>query len=240
MIAPAAAVVIVLVSGTGGLGRIGHGVGSAPEGSAMPLGTSPHALPSLGEPRPGSGSADLAHDLTIVPGRRVGAITADTSADELRRLYGKTEVIDRGIDTEPGLDPVPGSLVFPNDSARRLEVIWRDATRTRPSRVRIYEPKSLWRTSQGIGIGTTLLEVEKLNGKPFVLTGFESDFGGTVVDWNGGRLAPWQGNTFIRLDESREARDDPSRPFGDRDFNSDLAAMRKAKPTVCEIDVDFP
>jgi hypothetical protein len=48
--------------------------------------------------------------------------------------------------------------------------------------------KSLWRTTYGITQGTTLLELERINRKPFRLAGFDFDYSGTVLSWESGLL----------------------------------------------------
>ena len=43
---------------------------------------------------------------------------------------------------------------------------------------------------RGVGIGSTIKEVEKANGKPFTIYGYEIDvyLAGTVKNWNSGNL----------------------------------------------------
>src|SRR5262249_25189227 len=45
-----------------------------------------------------------------------------------------------------------------------------------------------WRTADGVGIGTTLRELEKANGGPFEMVGWGSDVGGNLTSFQGGRL----------------------------------------------------
>jgi len=45
-----------------------------------------------------------------------------------------------------------------------------------------------WRTAAGVGIGTTIEELQKLNGKPFLFYGREGD-SWTDLLWDGGKLA---------------------------------------------------
>jgi hypothetical protein len=42
----------------------------------------------------------------------------------------------------------------------------------------------------GVTIGSSLAEVRKVNGKPFLVDDFDSDAGGFVRNWKGGALGP--------------------------------------------------
>ncbi len=136
----------------------------------------------------------------------------------------------------------PGTLVFPNDPKRRIEIIWHDTkTHRRPSVIRIGEG-STWRVpgpgGKPIGIGMPMAEIETLNGRPFRLSGFDWDYGGTAVDWRGGALARLPagclfGARFERdPDASEKAGNDAA---GDRSFSSSSSAMRAVKPTLSEV-----
>jgi hypothetical protein len=51
----------------------------------------------------------------------------------------------------------------------------------------------------GVTIGSSLAEVQKINGKPLLVNGFDSDFAGFVVNWKGGTLArPLPGEGTLR------------------------------------------
>lgn len=71
----------------------------------------------------------------------------------------------------------PGSRVFPGTD-RELEVVWSDSTRSRIVAVGARQPKSPWRTAAGVGVGTTLAELERIAGKAIVFSGFGWDYGG--------------------------------------------------------------
>src|SRR5690606_29682367 len=69
------------------------------------------------------------YDRTIVPGTRAGSIGAATSHAELAAIFGADQVELGEIDVGEGFTE-PGSIVFPDDPANRLEIVWEDATRT--------------------------------------------------------------------------------------------------------------
>ena len=76
------------------------------------------------------------------------------------------------------LEPRP---FFENDPGRRLEITWNHDQPPHPAMIficRVEDNRACqWRTAQGIGIGTTLRELEKANGRPFEMVGWGSDVG---------------------------------------------------------------
>jgi len=113
----------------------------------------------------------LPPDWLIVPGERVGPITAKTSETALEALYGVENVERVEVYVGEG-STVPGTAVYPHELTQRTEIIWQDDTRTVPKEVVLTGDASAWRTREGISLGTTLQEIERLNGLPFRLAGF--------------------------------------------------------------------
>lgn len=176
----------------------------------------------------------------IVPGRSAGPVTADISEADLRKHYGEGVEAAR-IQIGEG-ETMPGAVLFGGDSLRRAEIIWRDTvSRRRPARFILRGSKSQWRTDEGISLGTTLHELERLNGGAFTLAGFGWDYGGVITDWAGGALGRKLPGAFLYLDpgpaqyESAEY----SRVLGDRDYSSAAAPMQRLNPRVAQIFMDF-
>jgi hypothetical protein len=88
----------------------------------------------------------------------------------------------------------------------------------------------------------SLAEVEALNGRPFKLYGFGFDYGGTTLDWNGGRLATQAGGCTLHLRFTmREGADADNAGVyvGEQGFQSDDPAMRRAAPVVDGISLRY-
>src|SRR5690242_3166397 len=118
-----------------------------------------------------------------------GAINGHTTREELVRVYGKANVVDRDIDIGEG-ETQPGTVVFPNDPKRSVEILWRDSEKkTQPSSAQIHGEASLWKAPRGSSLGTSLKQLEQLNGRPFQMAGFGWDYSGTVMSWENGSLA---------------------------------------------------
>ena len=177
----------------------------------------------------------------IVPGRSAGRLTLESGEADLKQVYGVSVVQSARIDLGEG-ETAPGTVVFPNDSLRRAEILWQDTVgRRRPARMILRGSRSLWQAGPGVTLGTNLQELERLNGRAFKLAGFGWDYGGVVTDWAGGALDSSLAGIKLYLDPGPAQYDSPAyyNVLGDRDYSSDLPAMQQLNPRVTQIFVDF-
>jgi hypothetical protein len=176
-----------------------------------------------------------------------GAINGHTTREELVRVYGKGNVVDRDVDIGEG-ETQPGTVIFPNDPKRCIEILWQDPDKkTRPSSAQIQGESSLWKSPHGISLGTSLKQLEQFNGKPFQMAGFGWDYSGTVMSWEKGSLATEldgeNGRVIVRLDsrpKSDVPQEEQNQVMGDRDFSSHHAVMQKLNPVAYQIIWIFP
>jgi hypothetical protein len=90
----------------------------------------------------------------------------------------------------------------------------------------------------GVTLGSTLAEVQRINGRPFLMREFLTDGGGFVINWKGGVLdRPLQGGCIIAMRFGKG--DDLKAPIGDK-ISSDNAKLLKWGPVVEQIAVYFP
>ena len=187
-----------------------------------------------------------ATDWIIVPGERAGPIKRDSGEQDLINEFGAANVKESAIDVGEGMTE-PGTIIFPDDATKTAFILWRDPSkRNSPSSITIRNKGTIWKTNKGITVGTTLKDLENLNGKPFMLLGFGWDYGGTVMHSNGGRLVELgimtskgqESRTLIlRLDSGTAPvfTSDYETVLGDRDFSSGNPAMQKLNPRVEEM-----
>jgi hypothetical protein len=184
----------------------------------------------------------------IVPGKQAGAITARTSEADLRKIYGSQNVRSGEVVLGEG-ETVPGTIIYPNDPLKRLEIAWKNTkAKKSPDFVQFWGEKSLWKIAPGIGLGTSLKNLEQINGKGFVLFGFEWDYAGTVVSWSGGRLARRFGKNgelvTLRLNpqtfDNKALEKDLLAVAGDAEFSSKNKSMQKINPRIYSVIVKFP
>ena len=171
-------------------------------------------------------------------------LRADASEASLQAQFGTAAARSDSIYVGEGMSEL-GTILFPADSARRLEIVWEDTVaRARPAFVYVTGRSATWRLYPGVGIGTDLQTLEKLNGRSFQLSGFGWDYSGTTSSFNAGRLdSLWRregqlGNAvLLRLDPDNAAAPDSvvARVLGERTFSSADPAMQLLNPRVYQI-----
>ncbi len=169
-----------------------------------------------------------------------GPFAKDTDHQRLITAFGRGNVSQRTVYEPEGLE-IRASIVFPDDPIRRLIVLWSDQeSLRRPARIILLG--SAWSGPGGLKIGTPIETVEKVNGRPFVLYGFEWDYGGTIGSWNSGTLGNLPGGcTFSPIFETDDKA--PAEAIdvvaGDSQFASDSKAMRAAKPRIRSLELGY-
>jgi hypothetical protein len=125
-----------------------------------------------------------AENLVIRPGESVGPITASMDAEKIKEVYGEKNVREEEIYIAEG-ESQSGLTIFPG-TPREIEVVLNaDGS---PQFVRISREQTPWRTPDGVQVGTSLEDLQRINGKAFTFNGFQWDYGGLVTDWKGGQL----------------------------------------------------
>jgi hypothetical protein len=188
-------------------------------------------------PVPPEGNS-AARRLTRDSGAPLGS---EASEADLRRRYGSASLDSLRVELGEG-ETAPGTVLYPADSVRRLEILWRDSlTRRQPARLILRGTRTQWRVGPGITLGTSLKDLERLNGGPFTLAGFGWDYAGVITDWKGGSLDSALTGVKLYLDPGAEQYQSAaySRVLGDRDYSSALPAMQQLNPKVGQIFVDF-
>jgi hypothetical protein len=191
-------------------------------------------------------SAPPADVWLISPDGERSAITRNTTETDLVRIHGRENVADGDVNVGEG-ELEPGTILYPNDPARTLQIIWKDAkTRTAPKRIQLTGDASKWKTVSNVTLGTSLKELERINGRPFRLLGFGWDYSGTVTSWSAGELSRCcqpQAGLYIRLipaDLDGELYSTVGGQVrGDREYSSGHPAMQSLNPRVYQIVIDF-
>ena len=228
--------------------------------AAAPAAASSAAIPASAQTAQSAGDGDsegpsaslagVAHDADPDPASLKdpyllpGSITADTEPDGLRRIYGAANVKEGEVPGAEG-ESAQGVILFPDDPKRRAYVYFQnEKTLTGISMVRVTDEDSQWHGAHGIRIGMPVADLVKVNGRPFKFSGFDWDYGGQVVDWLGGKLAPAKGGATLHviLTHGDQPKGVPTAklPIGDGSFRSDHPQLAKMKATVVEISLDFP
>ena len=154
----------------------------------------------------------------------------------LRERFGAENVSVEARNGAEG-DTYEATIVFANDPTNRMEIAW-DTDGQRLATVSVVDAGTQWRGSEGYTIGTSLADVEQMNGGAFQLYGFGWNYGGWVSHWNRGVLA--RANTCrAQMQFTPRGREDVN-AMGDREFSSDSAVMLAADPAITSFGLVFP
>lgn len=133
--------------------------------------------------------------------------------------------------------------VWPDEPTRRVGACLADYPDERPAFLVIRGKDSRYVLPNGLRLGSTIDQLQKLNGKPFALRGVYQEDAGEVLNWFGGALESQLPRvTFFvhpRLDYGRLSSTDIetlSKPL----LMSNDAALKKALFAVGQIQIDRP
>jgi hypothetical protein len=179
----------------------------------------------------------------IIPGERIGLVNRTEGEIDLQMAFGAENVRQASVMLGEGAT-APGVIVFPDDSTRRIEVVWHDAQNRRyPALAILQGERSLWQLPRGVTLGTSLHDLEQWNGRPFILAGFGWDYSGAVLSWNGGALDSILGSStklYLVPPPSQNGDSLHAQAMGDRPFSSSSHPMRTINPKVHRIRIEFP
>jgi hypothetical protein len=127
----------------------------------------------------------------------IGPINAKTSEVDLIRIFGRSNVSRGDVSIEGAGEK--GTILYQGNKQKEINISWKDRSRFRnPATVFVAsnatnlvpEMSPVWRLEHDITIGTTLKELEKLNRRPFQLSGITHGAcsGSEIISWQGGQL----------------------------------------------------
>ena len=174
-----------------------------------------------------------------------GTLGPLTTRHALETRFGKANVREETFDGAEGIGTYPALVVFPDDPARQLELVLDAEDNDAPiQELRVRAPGSRWHDASGLRTGMTLAELVALNGAPISFYGLEWDYGGTVQDWHGGKLANAAGAPLFRRVTlgARAGTPADTVPIGDSVFRSDdpRFAGIGASLEVVEFGISWP
>lgn len=170
-----------------------------------------------------------------------GLFGPDSSHQALEAAFKEENITFTDVEGGAGGAPLHGSVLFPENPKRRLEVFWQDESQRANVRLIAINGKSTWRGPKGLRLGLTLAAVEKLNGKPFALSAIDQDGSITVTDWQEGALASLPGGCAVgmRFQVSPKASEAARSQADAETFRSTDKALRAVKPASAEILIGY-
>jgi len=169
-----------------------------------------------------------------------GLFGKDSSHAKLAARFDEQNVAFTELDGPEGAK-LMASVLFPTDPKRRLEVLWQDESARSETMLIAINGQSAWTGPKGLKLGMTLAAVEKVNGRPFKLSGFDQANGGTVADWQGGALDSLPGGcrAGVRLAPDAKATGAAVTKAQGKELLSSDAVMRAARPVIAEILIGY-
>lgn len=119
------------------------------------------------------------------------------SEQSLKQAFGDSSISRETRYCPEGECQYMATILF-KDQPNEAEFMWDDTTNfSGLSTVAVYGAGT-WKTSYGLGLGTTMKELETLNGGPISFAGFGWDYGG-IVSWDNGRLDTLKGTVVLDM-----------------------------------------
>ncbi len=145
--------------------------------------------------------------------------------------FGFGTYIDKGTKDEV-------QLIW-NDSLRKNGVSSAMAMSYYDISKNVFTYDNIWTSSRGIKVGMTTDELQELNGKSFIFSGFGWDYGGSIIDWKEGKLStPGLGIALTEGDGANGLSEkDAVQLLGDIEVSSDNPIVKKVKPRIYRISV---
>jgi hypothetical protein len=169
-----------------------------------------------------------------------GVFNQSATLAEIEAAFGKENVVTGEVPGPEGMTMI-ATTIYPDDPQRKMEVHWWDE-----ENVAFFAGVTLAEGDtgpHGVKVGTTIEELEAINGEPFGLMGFFWDYGGGA-SFDSGVLSDIPGGCYlnVRLSPTRdELPEDLSLAIsGDIELRSDMPELREAKVEVYEVNLGYP
>lgn len=173
--------------------------------------------------------------------------TMFASEAHMVELFGR-ESVTRGTINVGGGEKIPATVLFAEKPEMRLKMSWhKRKARQQPAQVVIEGSPSMWYMQSGLRTGITLDSLRRLNGRPFDLSGYDRDYGGTVMNWRGGKIEAMETDgawLVVRTETTDSGRagiskEDLDQIIGDRTISSENSTLQTVNPIVSTIILVF-
>lgn len=202
-----------------------------PADTPAQTGAVPAATPRAAAPKPAPVGRTVACS---------GMFGKDSSHLKLAEVVGAKN-IDYGSVSGAEGGGLNASILYGNDPKRRLEVLWQNEAARSDTALIVITGQSQWHAPEGLHLGLALAALEKLNGKPFRVSGFDQPDGSRALDWQAGALASVPGGCQIGVKFKPDSKATPEalKAAVGKEFMSNDAAIRAVKPVIAEIVIGY-
>jgi hypothetical protein len=162
-----------------------------------------------------------------------------TTLKDIKAKYGANNVVSGELPGPEGTT-YRGTTVFPENEKKTFTVTWWDE-----EKLENFGGVSVAQDSTGpfgLKLGMSIKDVQKINGKPFELSGFDWDYGG-APNFAGGKLEHLPGGCFVSMTFATTARADEktyNKVAGEQTIRSDMPEAAKVKPVITDLGIGWP
>lgn len=175
-------------------------------------------------------------DSTLITESSWGLITKSTDFAGLQAIYGAGNIKDERICGPECADSIDVTKIYPEKNNEFI-VYWKDSLYHKSiSLIEAYLPDGSYHTANGLKISSTLEELLKINGKKIIFSGFDWDYGGSILDYGMGALQNSPIRFHLGLDENAGTE-----LSGDAEFNTDMPEVKKnlTKIKISTVSLSF-
>lgn len=195
----------------------------------------------------GAGAAETAPAESMTCG---APVAWDATEDALKAKYGAENVVHKDVGGPEGSEMF-ATVVNEKTPEKSFTVTWADDTkRINPQTIFVsakwdeetgkLKGAPVYASEEGIKAGMPIEDVEKINGKPFKLSGFGWDYGGSPQSFEGGRLQQAEGTKcWLSMTFATTADDAPASVMGDKEIISNAKDVLAAKVVVAEFTLTY-
>lgn len=212
----------------------------APAPDKTPAATKPVTAEAIAAPAPAHETVAATRDWELP-----GTLHPLATQLELEARFGKQNVREELLPGAEGIGSQPVLAVFPEDPRKRLELVLDPDNKDAPiTALRVTAADSVWHAASGVHPGMTLAQLAALNTAPVSFYGLAWDYGGTVQNWNGGKLANAVGNPVFHgvVLGAKPGAPNKGLPLGDSIFRSDTPGLAHLgeQLVVTELSISWP
>lgn len=174
----------------------------------------------------------------------------DATEEKLKAQFGADNIVHKDVGGPEGSE-LFATVVNEKTPEKSFTVVWvDDEKRADPSMIMVnamWDAETgkitgapIYATDEGVKAGMSIEDVEKINGKPFKLSGFGWDYGGSPQSFEGGKLQQaddakcWLSMTFTTT-----ADQVPESVLGEGEIMSNAKDTLAAKPVVGQFMLSY-
>ncbi|MFM1913891.1 MAG: hypothetical protein RIR51_1743 [Bacteroidota bacterium] len=176
---------------------------------------------------------------SIIPDKSLNEVLNCGTKENLIARYGQENLV---LDTQIvyQMDTLEASILYPN-TVNQVQIFYRG---DQIQDVKIAGEGSEWKTDSGLYLGQDLKQVQEVNKMHFTISGFDWNYGGTVVSWEGGILGGPEVSHLVKFknqeDRNGISEEEYMEVKGEMEFDIRHETIQALNPKCVEIALYHP